>query len=112
MNPVPYSDQYPDEYSPQNSAYSASSGSSGSSPSSASSGDGASSANEDVASLSYERAREELVAVVQRLEAGSVPLEDSLTLWERGEALAQRCQTWLDDARARLAAVAQDESAD
>lgn len=109
MNPGPYSDQHPDEYSPQNSAYSASSGSS---PSSASSGDGASSANEDVASLSYERAREELVAVVQRLEAGSVPLEDSLALWERGEALAQRCQTWLDDARARLAAVAQDESAD
>ena len=108
MNPGTYSDRQ-DGYSPQNSAYSASSGSS---PSSASSGDGASSANEDVASLSYERAREELVAVVQRLEAGSVPLEDSLALWERGEALAQRCQTWLDDARARLAAVAQDESAD
>ena len=109
MNPGPYSAQPPDEYSPQNSAYSASSGSS---PASASSGDGASSANEDVGSLSYERAREELVAVVQRLEAGSVPLEDSLALWERGEALAQRCQTWLDDARARLAAVAQDESTD
>ena len=99
MNPGPYSDQYPDEYSPQNSAYSASSGSS---PSSAPSGDGASSANEDVASLSYERAREELVAVVQRLEAGSVPLEDSLALWERGEALADRCQAWLDGARVRL----------
>ena len=112
MNPGPYSDQYPDEYSPQNSAYSASSAPSGSSASSAPSANGASGANEDVASLSYERAREELVAVVQRLEAGSVPLEDSLALWERGEALAQRCQTWLDDARARLAAVAQDESAD
>ena len=109
MNPGPYSDQYPDEYSPQNSPYSAPPGSSASS---ASSGDGASSANEDVASLNYERAREELVAVVQRLEAGSVPLEDSLALWERGEALAQRCQTWLDEARARLAAVAQDDSED
>lgn len=109
MNPGPYSDQYPDEYSPQNSPYSASSGSSGSSASSAPSAGGA---NEDVASLSYERAREELVAVVQRLEAGSVPLEDSLALWERGEALAQRCQTWLDEARARLAAVAQEDSAD
>ena len=109
MNPGPYSDQYPDEYSPQNSPYSAPSGSSASS---ASSGDGASSANEDVASLNYERAREELVAVVQRLEAGSVPLEDSLALWERGEALAQRCQTWLDEARTRLAAVAQDDSED
>ena len=112
MNPGPYSDQHPDEYSPQNSLYSASSAPSGSSASSVPSANGASGANEDVASLSYERAREELVAVVQRLEAGSVPLEDSLALWERGEALAQRCQTWLDDARARLAAVAQDESAD
>ena len=109
MNPGPYSDQYPDEYSPQNSPYSASSGSSGSSASSAPSAGGA---NEDVASLSYERAREELVAVVQRLEAGSVPLEDSLALWERGEALAQRCQTWLDEARSRLSAVAQEDSAD
>lgn len=109
MNPGPYSDQYPDEYSPQSSAYSASSGSSASSASAAG---GASGANEDVASLSYERAREELVAVVQRLEAGSVPLEDSLALWERGEALAQRCQTWLDEARARLAAVAQEDPED
>ncbi|BDA63875.1 exodeoxyribonuclease VII small subunit [Actinomyces capricornis] len=64
----------------------------------------------DVASLSYEQAREELVAVVQRLEAGSVPLEDSLALWERGEALAQRCQGWLDEARARLAAVVEQDS--
>ena len=112
MNPGPYSDQYPDEYSPQNSVYSASSGSSGSSASSAPSAGGSSSGNEDVASLSYERAREELVAVVQRLEAGSVPLEDSLALWERGEALAQRCQTWLDEARARLAAVAQEDPED
>ena len=112
MNPGPYSDQYPDEYSPQSSAYSASSGSSGSSATSASAAGGASGANEDVASLNYERAREELVAVVQRLEAGSVPLEDSLALWERGEALAQRCQTWLDEARARLAAVAQEDPED
>ncbi|WP_341769443.1 exodeoxyribonuclease VII small subunit [Actinomyces bowdenii] len=65
----------------------------------------------DVASLSYEQAREELVAVVQRLEAGSVPLEDSLALWERGEALAQRCQGWLDEARARLAAVVEQDGA-
>lgn len=67
-------------------------------------------ANADVERLSYEQAREELVGVVQRLEAGQVPLEESLTLWERGEALAARCQHWLDDARARLAAVAEQES--
>ncbi|MBD8059682.1 exodeoxyribonuclease VII small subunit [Cellulomonas sp. JH27-2] len=62
-------------------------------------------ANADVAALSYEQARDELVQVVARLEAGSAPLEDSLALWERGEALAARCQQWLDGARERLAAV-------
>ena len=70
---------------------------------------GSSDANADVATLSYERAREELVSVVQHLEAGQVPLEEALALWERGEALAARCQAWLDDARARLAAVAERE---
>ena len=59
----------------------------------------------DVASLSYEQARDELVRVVGRLEAGGEPLETSLALWERGEALAARCQEWLDGARERLAAV-------
>jgi len=55
--------------------------------------------------LSYEDARAELVEVVRRLEAGGTSLEESLALWERGEALAQQCQQWLDGARARLDAV-------
>jgi len=54
--------------------------------------------------LSYEQARDELVAVVSRLESGAESLEESLALWERGEALAARCQQWLDGARERLAA--------
>ncbi|MFJ4109719.1 exodeoxyribonuclease VII small subunit [Oerskovia enterophila] len=57
----------------------------------------------DVADLTYEQARDELVQVVSRLEAGGEPLEASLALWERGEALAARCQEWLDGARERLA---------
>ncbi|GAB3282580.1 hypothetical protein GCM10027449_24740 [Sinomonas notoginsengisoli] len=52
--------------------------------------------------LSYEDAREQLVAVVSRLEAGGVSLEESLALWERGEALAARCEEWLEGARRRL----------
>ena len=52
--------------------------------------------------LSYEQARDELLDVVRRLEAGGTSLEDSLALWERGEALADRCQRWLDGARERL----------
>lgn len=54
------------------------------------------------AALSYEQARDELLDVVRRLEAGGTSLEDSLLLWERGEVLAARCQTWLDGARQRL----------
>lgn len=54
--------------------------------------------------MSYEQARDELFEVVQRLEAGATTLEESLALWERGEALADTCQQWLDGARARLAA--------
>ncbi|WP_077489963.1 exodeoxyribonuclease VII small subunit [Sinomonas mesophila] len=57
---------------------------------------------EDLDGLSYEDAREQLVAVVSRLEAGGVSLEESLALWERGEALAQRCEDWLEGARRRL----------
>lgn len=58
----------------------------------------------DVNTLSYEDARDELRRVVSRLEAGGEALESSLALWERGEALADRCQQWLDGARKRLAA--------
>jgi exodeoxyribonuclease VII small subunit len=52
--------------------------------------------------LSYEEARAELARVVERLESGGGSLEESLTLWERGEFLAAVCQRWLDGARARL----------
>ena len=53
--------------------------------------------------LSYEQARDKLAAVVKRLEAGGLTLEQSLELWERGERLADICAEWLDGARARLA---------
>ncbi len=56
----------------------------------------------DVSVLSYEQARDELVAVVNRLEQGSSTLEESIQLWERGEALARRCEEWLIGAKARL----------
>ena len=55
-----------------------------------------------VEDLSYEQARDELVRVVNELEQGSSTLEESLALWERGEALARRCEEWLLGAKARL----------
>lgn len=70
--------------------------------------------NADIAAMSYEQAREELVAVVNQLEAGNTSLEQSLALWERGEALAARCEAWLEGARQRLDAAragAEDTSA-
>jgi exodeoxyribonuclease VII small subunit len=56
----------------------------------------------DIDGLSYEAARDALIAVVDELERGGATLEQSLALWERGEALATRCETWLTGARARL----------
>jgi exodeoxyribonuclease VII small subunit len=56
----------------------------------------------DVAGLSYEQARDELVRVVTELEQGAATLEESLALWERGEALAKRCEEWLLGAKGRL----------
>ncbi|MDD0859011.1 MULTISPECIES: exodeoxyribonuclease VII small subunit [unclassified Arthrobacter] len=64
--------------------------------------------NSDIAALSYEQAREQLMGVVNQLEAGSSSLEDSLALWERGEALAKRCEEWLEGAKARLDAARAD----
>lgn len=57
---------------------------------------------EDIAKLSYEQAREELLTVVNQLETGGVALEASLALWERGEALAAHCENWLNGVSQRL----------
>jgi exodeoxyribonuclease VII small subunit len=67
----------------------------------------------DVDTMTYEQARTELIQTVERLEAGGAGLEESLALWERGEALARRCEAWLDGARNRLEQVrAQTEPAE
>ncbi|WP_046507574.1 exodeoxyribonuclease VII small subunit [Streptomyces odonnellii] len=62
--------------------------------------------------LGYEQARDELIEVVRKLEAGGTSLEDSLALWERGEELAKICRHWLEGARARLDASLADEEGD
>ena len=56
----------------------------------------------DQPELTYEQARDELVTVVQRLESGGVPLDESLKLWERGEELAKRCEEHLAGAREKV----------
>ncbi|MFI1867654.1 exodeoxyribonuclease VII small subunit [Streptomyces jumonjinensis] len=70
-------------------------------------------ADTDGTALGYEQARDELIEVVRRLEAGGTTLEESLALWERGEELAGVCRHWLEGARARLdAALAGPGTAD
>jgi exodeoxyribonuclease VII small subunit len=61
--------------------------------------------NADVEAMTYEQARDELTKVLNQLEAGSVTLDQSMALWERGEVLAQKCEQWLAGARAKLDAV-------
>jgi exodeoxyribonuclease VII small subunit len=58
--------------------------------------------NADVAELTYEQAREQLVQVVSAMEQGNATLEESMALWERGEALAAQCEKWLSGAKSRL----------
>jgi len=65
--------------------------------------------NADIESLTYEQARDELTKVLNQLEAGSVTLDQSMALWERGEVLAQKCEQWLAGARAKLDAVLKDK---
>ena len=59
-------------------------------------------ATQEETPIGYEAARDELVEVVRKLEAGGLSLEDSLALWERGEALAKTCEQHLAGARERI----------
>jgi exodeoxyribonuclease VII small subunit len=54
--------------------------------------------------LTYEQARDELVAVVQQLESGGTDLAEAMKLWERGEQLAKIAQGWLDGAKSKVEA--------
>jgi exodeoxyribonuclease VII small subunit len=58
--------------------------------------------NADVATLPFEKALAELEAIVQRLERGDVALEESIKIYERGEALKKRCEALLSDAEMRV----------
>ena len=61
-------------------------------------------APEETGPFNYEESVAELVEIVRRLEAGSVPLSQAMELWERGEKLAASCTAWLDGAKQRIEA--------
>ena len=62
----------------------------------------------DIKALSFERAIEELEVIVKRLEDGKVPLEESVAIYERGEALKKRCEELLRQAEARVDKITTD----
>ncbi|WP_157014973.1 exodeoxyribonuclease VII small subunit [Mesorhizobium xinjiangense] len=59
-------------------------------------------ANDDVKAMSFEQALEALERIVDDLEKGDVPLEQSITIYERGEALKKHCETLLKAAEAKV----------
>jgi exodeoxyribonuclease VII small subunit len=62
----------------------------------------------DVAALPFEKALAELETIVKRLEQGDVALEESIQIYERGEALKRRCETLLREAEARVEKITRD----
>lgn len=64
----------------------------------------------DIAALSFEDALKELERIVGQLETGDVPLDQAITLYERGDALRRQCQARLDAAQARIEQVRADAS--
>ena len=65
-----------------------------------------------LSSLTYEQARDELIEIVGKLEAGNATLDESLEMWERGEKLAARCHEILEGARARIVAAREEDEDD
>lgn len=57
---------------------------------------------------SFEQALEELEHLVAQLEEGKIPLEESMELFERGQQLAQRCNTMLNEAELRVKKIESD----
>jgi exodeoxyribonuclease VII small subunit len=66
--------------------------------------------NSDVKKMPFERAIDELESIVKRLEEGKVPLEESVAIYERGEALKKRCEELLRQAEARVEKITLDSS--
>jgi len=62
-------------------------------------------AADDVAGLTYEAALAQLDALIQKLEGGSIPLEDAISAYERGTRLARHCDDLLDRTERRVTAL-------
>ncbi len=64
---------------------------------------------ENINNLNFEQALAELETIVSKLESGQAPLEESITIYERGEALKKHCETLLKKAEARIEKITLDK---
>ncbi len=64
----------------------------------------------DVHALNFERAITELTTIVEKIEQGDVPLQDSLTQYETGMTLIKHCRTLLHDAEARIEVISKQDA--
>ena len=62
-----------------------------------------------ISEMTFEQAMSELEKIVTQLERGDVPLEDSISLYEKGAELKKRCETKLKEAEQKVAAITLDE---
>ena len=62
-----------------------------------------------ISEMTFEQAMSELETIVTQLEKGNVPLEDSISLYEKGAELKKRCETKLKEAEQKVAAITLDE---
>ena len=62
-----------------------------------------------ISEMTFEQAMSELERIVTELERGDVPLEDSISLYEKGAELKKRCETKLKEAEQKVAAITLDE---
>ncbi len=68
--------------------------------------------NQDIAGLSFEAALAELEQIVGKLESGQAPLQESIAIYERGEALKSHCETQLKAAETRIEKITLSKSGD
>ena len=68
--------------------------------------------NKDVTALNFEQAITELTSIVEKIEQGEVPLQDSLTQYETGMTLIKHCRTLLHDAEARIEVISKQDDAE
>jgi exodeoxyribonuclease VII small subunit len=66
----------------------------------------------DTDALSFEAAFAELEAILDKLDSGNLPLDESVALYERGRRLTARCQTLLDEAELRVSKLMDDGRVD